>query len=159
MGGRKRIPTVLHLLRGNPGKRALPKDEPVPEALPTDVPPELDDPVAIEEWNRTIVPAINIGIIGESERSMAIGHCDMFATWRSQVTEARKHPHIVAGRGGQPVGNPLRKEANKTYLLLIKTDSELGLSPASRSRVKSLKRGATTMSAIEKFQAAKKGQR
>jgi len=41
------------MLRGNPGKRPLPTNEPTPEALPATVdPPPWLDKVAREEWRR-----------------------------------------------------------------------------------------------------------
>ena len=33
MAGRRPTPTKLKLIKGNPGKRALPKDEPTPDPV------------------------------------------------------------------------------------------------------------------------------
>jgi P27 family predicted phage terminase small subunit len=48
-----KVPTNLRVLRGNPGKRALPKNEIQPERLPAipEAPDWLDD-YAVEEWRR-----------------------------------------------------------------------------------------------------------
>ena len=136
MRGRKRKPTALKLLEGNRGKRKLNPDEPVPDPLPTDVPPELQDKAAIEEWTRTIVPAIYRRQITEAERVLAIAHCELWATWRSQVADAARHAHVIAvGKDSRPAPNPARRMANQTLQLLVKVDAELGLTPTSRSRV------------------------
>jgi P27 family predicted phage terminase small subunit len=137
MRGRKPKPTVLKLLNGNPGKRPLNDHEPKPGHLTEDIPPELDKTDAKEEWQRTIVPAIRRGQITAADRVFAIAHCDLWATWRSQLADASRHAHVVAvGPNQHPMPNPARGMANKTFLLLAKVDAELGLTPSSRSRVR-----------------------
>jgi P27 family predicted phage terminase small subunit len=131
------MPTRLKLLRGNPGRRPLTVDEPQPDVLSETVPPELvDDVTAADEWTRTIVPAIRRRQITAADRTLAIAHCELFATWRSQLAAAARHAHIIAaGRDKYPKQNPARLMAHSTLRLLIAVDSELGLSPASRTRV------------------------
>jgi P27 family predicted phage terminase small subunit len=134
--GRKPKPTVLKLLNGNPGKRPINKAEPKPEPLATDCPDELSSDDAKSEWERTIIPAIHRGQITSADRVFAIAHCELWATWRSQLSDAARHAHVVAvGKNSHPTPNPARGMANKTFLLLAKVDAELGLTPASRSRV------------------------
>ena len=93
-------------------------------------------PVAVKEWRRGIVPAIKTGQVTEAERVMAIAHCELWATWQSQLEDASKHPHVIAaGINKYPMPNPARVMANKTLLMLAKVDAELGFTPSSRSRV------------------------
>jgi P27 family predicted phage terminase small subunit len=140
MRGRKPTATVLKLARGNPGKRAINKQEPQPDALATECPTEIDDPIAQKEWARVIVPAIARGQITEDDRVFAIAHCELWATYRSQLADAAKNAHVVsAGKNKYPMPNPARQMANKTLLLLAKVDAELGFSPTSRTRVKATK--------------------
>ncbi len=136
MPGRKRVPTVLKVLRGNPGRRPLNLDEPQPDALPADVPDVLTDPVAVAEWIRAIVPAIRIGQITAADRTLAIAHCELWATWREQLAAAAKNPHVSpAGKHNYLVPNPARVMANKTLTLLAGVDEKLGFSPTSRAKV------------------------
>ena len=51
MRGRKPKPTRLKVITGNPGKRPLNLDEPMPEPIVPDFPPELS-PAAQIEWHR-----------------------------------------------------------------------------------------------------------
>ncbi len=152
MRGRKPVPTVLKLLAGNPGKRKLNAEEPHPEALAPDCPEEIaEDADARREWVRVIAPAIARGQITAADRAAAIAHCDLWATWRSQLVAAARHAHVVAvGKHGYPTPNPARGMANKTLLMLMKVDAELGLTPASRSRVKASGAGRR-QSALEAF--------
>lgn len=137
MRGRKPVPTVLKVLRGNPGKRQLNGAEPKPQALEVDVPIELTDEIAKAEWVRSIVPAIGNRHITAADRVLAIAHCELWATWQSQITDAARHPHVVAaGKSKHPMPNPARTMANKTLQLLVKVDAELGLTPVARSRVR-----------------------
>ena len=85
------MPTVLRMVRNNPGRRRLNKNEPKPDALDTRCPAELVDAAARKEWARGIIPAIKTRQITEAEWSMAIAHCELWATWQSQLEEARKH--------------------------------------------------------------------
>jgi P27 family predicted phage terminase small subunit len=139
MRGRKPTPTVLKLLRGNPGKRKIDAREPKPGVLSVDMPNELTETDAQAEWIRTIVPAIQRGQVTAADRVFAIAHCELWATWRSQLADAARHPHVVsAGKNSQhPMPNPARGMANKTLQLLAKVDAELGFTPTSRSRVTS----------------------
>jgi P27 family predicted phage terminase small subunit len=150
--GRPRVPTVLKVLHNNPGRRPLNTREPVPGALSINCPRELVDPVARAEWKRTIAPAIRLGQVTQGDRALAIGYCELWATWRSQLESALKHPHVVAvGKGQHPVPNPARGMANKSYALLLKTASELGLSPSSRSRVTVLPQAGGHVNPLDRF--------
>lgn len=136
MRGAKPTPTVLKVLRGNPGRRPLNSREPQPGALSPVTPRELTDADARREWRRTIVPAIAIGQVTAADRVVAIAHCELWATWRSQLIAAAKDGHVVGvGKRSHPMPNTARVMANKTLQLLVKIDAELGLSPTSRSRV------------------------
>lgn len=53
LAGRRRTPTALHLVRGNPGKRELPKKEPKPKRGKPAKPPHItSDKIASAEWDR-----------------------------------------------------------------------------------------------------------
>lgn len=156
MRGRKPRPTVLKLLTGNPGRRRINQDEPIPDGLSTACPAELTDPDARAEWFRTIVPSITRGQVTAADRVFAIAHCELWATWRSQIADASKHAHVVAvGKNSYPTPNPARAMANKTLLLLAKVDAELGFTPVSRTRVKT-EGGKRHKSAIDAFRDAKR---
>jgi P27 family predicted phage terminase small subunit len=146
-------------MRGNPGRRPLNAEEPQPDALPVAVPAELVGNVeAVAEWNRVIVPAIEIGLITASDRAVAIAHCDLWSVWRSQLAEANSGPHIVhVGPNKHPTPNPARGIANSTFQLLRSVDVELGFTPSSRSRVKADPRSKRRKTAVEAFRARKAG--
>lgn len=134
--GRRPKPNVLKLLQGNPGGRKLNRHEPTGEPLSPECPPELSSADSRAEWQRGIVPAIQVGQITARDRIFAIAHCELWATWRSQLADAARHPHVVSsGPTKHPIPNPARCMANKTFLLLARVDVELGFTPSSRSRI------------------------
>src|SRR5688500_10113767 len=157
MRGRKPVPTVLRMLRGNPGKRAINRNEPQPGELSPECPPEITEPDAKKEWERAIVPSIALGVITSADRLFAIAHCELWATWRSQLADAARHPHVVAvGQNKHPTPNPARVMANRTLMLLTKVDQELGFSPVSRSRV-TVGTAHKPKSKVEQFRDAEAG--
>lgn len=156
MRGRKATPTVLRVLRGNPGKRAFNKAEPESVPMDAECPAELSDEVARAEWARIIVPLVAIGQITAADRVMAIAHCQLWATWRSQSDLADRHPHVISsGKNSYPIPNPARGMANKTLMMLTTIDAELGLTPTTRSRVKASP--MVPKSKVEQFLSSKTG--
>lgn len=149
----------FRLIRGSRAPKA-PAAGPSVAVLAPAVPDELAENVeASREWVRTIVPAIEAGLITAADRAMAIAHCDLWATWRSQLREASEAPHVVhVGPNAHPVPNPIRGMANTTAKLLRSVDAQLGLTPTTRSRVAAAPR-TKAPSAVEQFMEKKKPRR
>jgi len=68
MRGRKPVPTYLKVLRGNPGKRALNKNEPVPEGSLADSPDWMTEGQKAG-WNYAIEHA-PLGLLKKLDRSV-----------------------------------------------------------------------------------------
>jgi phage terminase small subunit len=137
MVGRKRMPTALRVLRGNPQKRPLNQHEPKPDAIDPEIPEELHgNPIAAKEWKSAIVPAIRIGQITIADRALAIVHCELWSSWRRELAAAAKGPIVItAGAQNIPRPNPARVQALRTGGLLAHVDEKLGLTPTARSRI------------------------
>lgn len=131
MKGRKPQPTSTRRLRGNPGKRAYNAEE--PEPTPFDdvgVPAELrGDRVAAAEWTRLSPMLKRCRQITEADRSALIACC---AEWSNYVNARKKAtPRII---GKRP--NPYATQARAALTALFKLWPELGLTPSSRTRIK-----------------------
>ncbi len=135
MPGPRRQPTVLQVLRGNPGKRAINRDEPQHGPPLVECPPELVDPVARAEWDRVAPALIQCGQVTTVDRAAFLGYCQKYAQWQALEKEAANHPWLVRAPSGYPMPNPALCLANKTFNLLLKAAAELGMTPAGRSRV------------------------
>jgi P27 family predicted phage terminase small subunit len=135
MRGRKPQPTVLKVIRGNPGRRPLNKSEPEHPGIDGACPDDLVDPVARAEWDRITPQLTQSGQVTMMDRSTLIGYCLKYAQWKALEDEARKHPFIVKSPSGYPIPNPALGMANKAFALMLKAAAELGITPSSRSRV------------------------
>jgi P27 family predicted phage terminase small subunit len=81
-------PTKQKLLEGNPGRRALPTDEPEPEGLAT-VPPApgwLPD-LAKECWRSVARELVNAGMLAKLDLTILELLCVSYAYWRRMLKE------------------------------------------------------------------------
>jgi P27 family predicted phage terminase small subunit len=117
--------------------------------LDLECPEELTDPVARAEWSRSIAPAISSGHVTALDRSLAISHCEVWASRRALLAEAAGvAPVIASGRDKRLRAHPVVTMAGAALTLLLKIDAELGLTPVSRSRVKLAPRATKTPLAL-----------
>ena len=134
MRGRKPIPTYLKILRGNPGKRALNHDEPVPVGNLID-PPDWMSEAQKAGWNYAIENA-PLGLLRKLD-------CSVLTTWvvaedlhRKATQQLERSGLLVKSpNAGVPIQSPFLPIVNKQASLMIKAAEQLGFTPASRSRI------------------------
>ncbi len=140
--GRPPKPTSLKLLQGNPGKRRLNKDE--PEFDPANpAPPEVLDEEARTEWYRLIGGLRRSGVLTESDTATFAAYCMAFSRWvqaERALQRMREADPVMNGlmlktSNGNIVQNPMVGLANTAMRDMAKFAGELGITPASRSRV------------------------
>lgn len=152
--GSKPTPTALKVLRGNPGKRPLPADEPKPPlGLPE--PPDHLNTVAMAEWAR-IGPALaRIGVVTQVDRAVLAGYCAAYARWAMAEQYIQSGLDLLdEGAMGGMVVNPYVRIANQSLDVMHKYMVELGLTPSSRTRIKAVK--PQEEDALESFLGGKK---
>jgi P27 family predicted phage terminase small subunit len=140
MRGRKPKPTQQKILEGNPGKRALNRQEPDPpplDAAAFDVPPtELSGaPVACAEWVRLAPMLRRCRQITDADRSALIALCLEWARYLEATRQVALLGLVVKAPSGYPMTNPYLPIATKALAGCNKLWPELGLTPSSRSRV------------------------
>ncbi len=139
--GRKPTPTHLKEVRGNPGHRPLPEDEPeitAPSELPE--PPEHLDVEACREWVRTGTLLLNSGLLTELDTGALALYCTAYSRWVDAEERIRKHGPIVESPGtGYPSQSPYLQIANKAMEQMLKIQAEFGMTPSSRTRVRTAK--------------------
>lgn len=137
MRGRKPIPTVMKVLRGNQGKRPLPANEPkMPPAVATAPPVELqDDPVALKEWQRVEPMLRKSKTITQADRGALVALCQQWSRYLEANGKIASAGMVVKAPSGYPMPNPYLAIANKALGNCVKLWAELGLTPSSRSRV------------------------
>ena len=133
--GRPRIPTNLHILHGNPGKRPLNDAEPQPEVKIPEPPPIIKG-VALEEWNRVAPCLLSLGLISDLSRSCLAGYCLAFARWIEAEEKYAEGPKIYKTESGYPIVDPWRGVADKALEQMHKFARGFGLDPESMTRIK-----------------------
>lgn len=135
MKGRKATPTVLKLLRGNPGKRELNGEEPRPVAAVPDCPAHLND-VAREEWSRLTRELSAVNLLTNLDRGSLAAYCVAWSRWCEAEQRVREMGAVVKSPTGFPIQNPYLAIANKAMEQMHKLAAEFGLTPSSRTRIK-----------------------
>ena len=121
------LPTATKQLRGNPGKRALNKNEPKPSTeLPP--PPACLTPAARIEWDN-LVPELNrIGILTSIDINSFTRYCLNLAEWKECV-------QFLADKVVGVMPFPHTKRKREYEVLLLTYEREFGMTPSSRSKV------------------------
>jgi len=142
MKGRKRKPTNLIVLEGNPGKRKR-SPEPLPASEIPD-PPEHLDAYALAEWNRLAPGLYRLGLLYDVDRAPFASYCMAYSRWRTaeeemqKMSAAKNHPLaglIAQTTNGNVVQSVLVGIANKAAGDMVRYAAEFGLTPAARARL------------------------
>jgi P27 family predicted phage terminase small subunit len=134
MRGRKPEPTALKILRGNPGKRPLPKEEPKLPLASADCPRHLTGE-ARKKWVEKAPILVHQGVL-------TVGDLDIFERYCQLWSRIRKLERRIARMGyeaGRKMGLVIDlRDSEKEFRALA---VELGQTPSARSRVKAAPSG------------------
>jgi P27 family predicted phage terminase small subunit len=134
--GRKATPTALRVLRGNPGKRPLPKNEATPEALgETAAPPEWLDDDAKKEWARVAPLLSRNGLLTELDIDALVAYCRCFSDWKEASAKIKQFGMVIKTPSGYPMPSPYAPIAQRALMTMYRFMGEFGLTPAARTRV------------------------
>ena len=122
--GRKPTPTALKLVRGNPGKRAINRNEPKPPPIAPSR-PEWLSAEAKHEWSRLVSKLGRLGLLTEIDRAALAAYC---TAWAHMVEAERRI------RDSSPVG-PYWTILMRSMQQVRAFAAEFGLTPSSRSRL------------------------
>lgn len=128
------LPSAVLRLRGSTvlRKRA---GEPKPATGRLTCPAELKGE-ARNEWNRTIVPWSELGVVAKINRAVAAAYCQAWAdTLEAQRNIDLEGAVFVTPRGFKEK-NPWVTIKNEASLRLLRFAQELGLTPAAQTRVR-----------------------
>lgn len=147
--GRRRKPTRLHVVNGNPGHRPLPENEPEP---PADMPPRPSflDAYAIEEWDLQGPQLYALGILTVVDGAVFGAYCMAYSRWRRAEEDLAKEARlddktksngaIIKTTSGNLIQNPLVGIANSARRDMVRIAAEFGLTPSSRANLEAGKR-------------------
>lgn len=138
--GRPPKPTALKLVQGNPGRRPIGKDEPVPDVTAPDCPAHLTAD-AKAEWDRIMPLLVRLKVVSELDTAALALYCQAFARWQEaerRIAEQKAKGGdglLVKAPSGYPIQNPYLAIANRAMEDCHKYLQQFGLSPAARTRV------------------------
>lgn len=132
--GRRPKPSRLKYLTGNPGKRPLNANEPMPEAAIPQCPPELG-PAARREWERLVGDLAKLSMLTNLDRAALAAYCGAYALWADATEQIQKYGAMIKSPTGYPVQSPYIAIANRQAEIMMRIASEFGFTPASRSRI------------------------
>lgn len=134
MSGPPRKPTAWRRMQGNKGKRAWNHAEPVaPEGVP-DCPEHLSDE-ARAEWHRLVETLVGMGVITIVDRAVLAAYCQAYGRWVEAEEKLKETPLLIKTPSGYVQQSPWLTVANRQMELMGRYMAEIGLPPASRSRV------------------------
>ena len=140
----KAIPTALKLVRGVPGCRKPPADEPMPE-VSLMRPPSYLDPIAVGEWEHTGPMLARMGLLTEADETLFAGYC-MVVSDLVRINDAMAacgHAMVaiktnVDGTGHESVEaktNPLIVQRRQALTQLRFYCQEFGMTPSARGKM------------------------
>lgn len=132
--GPKPQPSKIRELRRNPGKRAMNKKEPKPEAIPVMDPPSDLPPAGKRQWKAIFPKLAKARLITSVDIPMLKLYCERYATYEEANKHIKKEGLIVASPKGYPMQSPYLSISNKAFKDMVGILTEFGMSPSSRSR-------------------------
>jgi len=133
--GRKQTSTALKKLRGNPGKRKLNQQEPVFEVQIPDAPDFLNED-ALKEWEYVTAELAAKQVIAKVDKTSVALYCQTYAYYKKHVNALENETDFLVTPKGYTYLNPRLGLVNTLGTLLAKYAAELGITPASRSKIK-----------------------
>jgi len=148
---RPAVPTEIKIARGNPGKRALPKNEAKPKPLAASdlEPPRGISPRGRKFWNEIAVNLYECGLLTVADHKTLLMYVEAYAEWAEATTMVRQLGAVVgkdkfgnlvkfnkkANLEKIPFINPWCRVANAAFNRAAKLIPQLGLSPSSRAGI------------------------
>jgi len=129
--GRKPRPTALKLIDGNPGKRPLPENEPMPTGAP--ICPKHLSGTAKTLWQR-IKRSMPPGLYTLADSPLLAAYCEAWADHVGATKALQLDGSLVVYNDkGVAVINPLLRIRNNAASTMVSISARLGLSPADRA--------------------------
>jgi len=143
-------PTALRVLEGNPGKRALPKNEPEPRPITPEAPPYLS-PLARRRWDELLPELEIIGTLTVIDGDLFACYCMAYADIVELTADVEEFGRSYnVGLNGAQAARPEVGMLNRAKDDLRRFGAELGVGAASRTKVEVKKKdaGKTPLQAV-----------
>lgn len=126
-------PTHLKIVEGNPGKRALPKNEPKPTGNLANPPTYLDKEEKAE-WRYVLKHAPD-GLLKMLDTAVMEVYVTARIQHRKALKQLREEGLTLTTSNGNLITNPLVGVLNRQAEIALKAATQMGFTPVSRARV------------------------
>lgn len=129
-------PSAIKMLEGNPGKRAINKNEPKYELTENGrKAPAWLGTYAKKEWGRILPLLETNGIITDADYMALCAYCQSVDTWITAEKIKRAEGVVAVTSNGTDVQHPAVNIANSALANILKFGREFGLTPSSRANL------------------------
>lgn len=130
-------PTALKELAGNPGRRPLNQAEPKPRLAAPPCPDWLQGD-GRAEYDRLVEILLRTRVLTESDWAALIAFVTEYDGYVRAIRRIRKEGELLTSKAGGKYINPRVGLASMHFKQMSKLMGELGLTPASRTRISAL---------------------
>ena len=135
MAGRKPLPTQLKLVKGTARPHRMNPAEPQPTvAVP--LPPDHLDDAAAAKFTELAELLARHGVMTELDAGALARYVVIWRRWLEAEAEVKRRGPVVKTAGGNIIQNPFLAVANKCLAQMGQIESEFGLTPSSRTRIR-----------------------
>ena len=137
--GPAKEPTVLKLLKGNPGCRRINKLEPQPSKDAINPPAWLTG-VSLKKWNELVPQLIELGVMTNVDVEAIARYCTMHEQFLRTLAEVRAGRDIFEikdsnGKTKYIQATPWATMLTKVSAMMLRVEQEFGLTSSSRSGI------------------------
>jgi len=91
--------------------------------------------IAQREWNRLVGELCALRMLTNLDRAVLAAYWGAYALWAEAMEAIQKYGSMVKSPSGYPIQSPYGAIANRQAEIMMRITSELGFTPASRSRI------------------------
>ncbi|MEJ8570754.1 phage terminase small subunit P27 family [Microbaculum marinum] len=135
MAGRKPLPTHLKLLKGTARPHRMNKAEPKP-VVATPEPPDHLDEAARATFAGVAALLARHGVMTELDAGALARYVVIRGRWLEAEAEVKRRGPVVKTSNDNIIQNPFLAVANRCLAQMAQIESEFGLTPSSRSRIR-----------------------
>lgn len=135
MAGRKPLPTHLKLVKGTARPHRLNKDEPKPPVAVPEAPAHLEER-ARAKFTAMAEMLARHGVMTELDAGAIARYAVVWCRWLDAEAEVKRRGPVVKTEAGNIIQNPFLAVANKCLAQMAQIESEFGMTPSARSRIR-----------------------
>lgn len=135
--GPKPQPSVIKLARGNPGKKKVNKNEPLPTCDNIE-PPDYLQGKSLEKWHELKRHLTKMGVMTDADVETLARYCTMYEQWIKYLDQVRRGLDVLvirddSGKVKYMQSTPAAVRLDKLAVSMLRIEQEFGLTPSARS--------------------------